>query len=595
MTKIKICGLKREEDINYINEALPDYVGFVFAKSKREVTKVRAKELIDRLDSRVKKVGVFVNRSLEEVNEIADYCNLDVVQLHGEESPDYCQKIEKETWKALRVKDEDSLERVKEYEGKVELFLLDAYDKNAHGGTGKKFNWDLLETLPKKFQIALAGGLNGGNIEEAIKITTPKIVDISSGVEVDGNKDEALIKKVVKKVRNSQRKFGEFGGQYVPETLMNPLKDLENSFRRAMVDPEFIKEYNYYLREYVGRETPLYYAKELTKELAGPKIYLKREDLNHTGAHKINNVIGQLLLAKRMGKTNVIAETGAGQHGVATATIAALFNMKCRVFMGEEDIERQKMNVFRMELLGAEVVPVSSGTGTLKDATNEAIREWVKEAKDTFYVIGSVVGPHPYPTMVRDFQKIIGEETKRQILTKEGRLPNAIVACVGGGSNAMGIFHEFVEDKEVKLYGVEAGGRGISTGLHAAAFKGKKGVFHGMKTYLLQDEEGQIIPAHSISAGLDYPGVGPEHSFLYDIKRAKYESITDDEALEGFKLLTRVEGIIPALESSHAVAYAVKLAKEMKRDEIMVINISGRGDKDLNSVMEYLKVGEVNE
>ncbi len=383
-------------------------------------------------------------------------------------------------------------------------------------------------------------------------------------------------------------KFGKFGGQYVAETLMEPLRELREAFDKYKNEEEFVKEYNYYLKEYVGRETPLYFAEKLTEKLGGAKIYLKREDLNHTGAHKINNVIGQILLAKRMGKKKVIAETGAGQHGVATATGAALFGMECEVFMGAEDMERQKINVFRMELLGAKVTKVTSGTATLKDATNEAIRQWVSRVEDTFYVIGSVVGPHPYPTMVRDFQKIIGIEAKKQILDKEGRLPDAIVACVGGGSNAMGLFYDFVPNEDVKIYGVEAAGLGIESGQHAAAFEGKEGIIHGMKTYLLQDKDGNITPAHSISAGLDYPGVGPEHAHLHESKRVNYVSITDEEALEGFKLLTLEEGIMPALESSHAIAFGSKLAKEMGKDEILIVNLSGRGDKDIHTVAEYL-------
>lgn len=383
-------------------------------------------------------------------------------------------------------------------------------------------------------------------------------------------------------------KFGKYGGQYTAETLMKPLEELEKEFNKYKNDEEFVREYNYYLKNYVGRETPLYFAEKLTKKCGGAKIYLKREDLNHTGAHKINNVIGQILLAKRMGKKKVIAETGAGQHGVATATGAALFGMECEVFMGAEDIERQKLNVFRMELLGAKVTPVTSGTSTLKDATNEAIRQWVARVENTFYIIGSVVGPHPYPTIVRDFQKIIGEEIKKQILEVEGKLPEALVACVGGGSNAMGMFYDFIEDKEVKIYGVEAAGYGIETGKHAAAFQGQEGVIHGMKTFLLQDKDGNITPAHSISAGLDYPGVGPEHAYLHSIGRVNYVSVTDDEALEGFKILTLEEGIMPALESSHAIAYAMKLAPTMKKDEILVVNLSGRGDKDIHTVASHL-------
>ncbi len=393
-------------------------------------------------------------------------------------------------------------------------------------------------------------------------------------------------------------RFGKFGGQYVPESLMNPLKAMEKAFKEAMEDESFLEEYRYYLKQYVGRPSPLYFASRLTEKYGKAKIYLKREDLNHTGAHKINNVLGQILLAKRMGKTKVIAETGAGQHGVATATGAALFGMECRVFMGKEDIERQSLNVFRMKLLGAEVVEVTSGTSTLKDATNEAIREWVRCAEDTFYIIGSVVGPHPYPTMVRDFQRIIGDETKEQILEQEGRLPNRIYACVGGGSNAIGIFHPFIDDKGVELIAAEAGGLGVATGKHAVVLsdevKAHIGVFQGMKTALLADGDGNIIPAHSISAGLDYPGIGPEHAHLNDTNRARYEVITDKEALDSFELLSQVEGIIPALESAHAVALAVKEIETTSKEDIIVINISGRGDKDTHTVMAYYEQGKTN-
>ncbi|WP_073341296.1 tryptophan synthase subunit beta [Caldanaerobius fijiensis] len=386
-------------------------------------------------------------------------------------------------------------------------------------------------------------------------------------------------------------RFGIFGGQYVPETVMNALIELEREYNAAKNDEKFMEEYRYYLREYSGRPTPLYYAENLTASLGGAKIYLKREDLNHTGAHKINNVLGQILLAKRMGKKRVIAETGAGQHGVATATGAAMFGMKCEIFMGEEDIRRQALNVFRMKLLGAKVTSVRSGTGTLKDAVNEAIRNWVTHVEDTFYVMGSVVGPHPYPTIVRDFQRIIGDETRAQILEKEGRLPDYVIACVGGGSNAMGIFHPFFEDKEVKLIGVEAAGQGIDTDKHAATMaRGSVGVIHGMKTMLLQDKEGQIMPVYSISAGLDYPGVGPEHAYYKEIGRAEYVSATDREALDAFVKLSRTEGIIPALESSHAVAYALKLAPKLSKDKIIIVNLSGRGDKDVETVAKVLGV-----
>ena len=384
-------------------------------------------------------------------------------------------------------------------------------------------------------------------------------------------------------------RFGIFGGQYVPEILMKALIQLEEEYLNAIKDEKFMDEYRYYLKDYSGRETPLYFANNLTQKLGGAKIYLKREDLNHTGAHKINNALGQVLLAKRMGKKRIIAETGAGQHGVATATVAAMFGMKCEVFMGEEDIKRQHLNVVKMNMLGANVVSVKSGTATLKDATDEAIRNWVENVDTTYYVVGSVVGPHPYPTIVRDFQRIIGDETKKQILKKEGRLPDYLVACVGGGSNAMGMFYPFINDTQVKLVGVEAGGLGLDTNKHAATItKGSHGIIHGMMTYLLQDEDGQIMPVYSISAGLDYPGVGPEHAYLKEIGRANYVPITDKEAVKAFMLLCGTEGIIPAIESSHALAEAIKMAPTFSKDKIIVVNLSGRGDKDVDSICRYL-------
>jgi len=380
-------------------------------------------------------------------------------------------------------------------------------------------------------------------------------------------------------------RYGNFGGRYVPETLMSALYQLEQDYRTYAADPTFQAELKYYLEHYSGRPTPLYFAERLTKYLDGPKIYLKREDLNHTGAHKINNTIGQALLALHTGKKRVIAETGAGQHGVATATVAARFGLECTVFMGEEDMRRQALNVFRMRMLGAEVVPATSGTRTLKDATNEAIRHWVEHVEDTYYIIGSVVGPHPYPMIVRDFQRIIGDETRSQMLAMEGRLPDAVVACVGGGSNAMGMFYPFLEDVAVQLIGVEAAGLGVDTTHHAASIgRGRPGILHGSLTYLLQDEFGQVTPAHSISAGLDYPGIGPEHAWLHDSKRASYVPITDQEALDAFYLLSRREGIIPALESAHAVAQVIKMAPTQSESDLVVINLSGRGDKDVEQI-----------
>lgn len=390
-------------------------------------------------------------------------------------------------------------------------------------------------------------------------------------------------------------RFGQFGGRYVPETLMNALNELEEAYNTYSKDPEFQAELRYLLDKYSGRPTSLYYAERLTKKLGGAKIYLKREDLNHTGAHKINNTLGQGLLAKRMGKTKIIAETGAGQHGVASATVAALLGMECKVFMGEEDTKRQQLNVFRMQLLGAEVVPVMSGTRTLKDACNETLRYWVSNVDDTYYILGSVTGPHPYPKMVRDFQRIIGDEAREQMLKEEGRLPDYVVAAVGGGSNAIGIFYPFVEDESVKLIGVEAAGKGVETEEHAATMtKGRHGVFQGSLSYVLQDEYGQVQPAHSISAGLDYPGIGPEHAYLKDSGRAKYVPITDAEALEALQLLSRTEGILPALESAHAIAQTIKLAPTLDKEEIIVVNLSGRGDKDVEAIMGYLG-GESNE
>lgn len=383
--------------------------------------------------------------------------------------------------------------------------------------------------------------------------------------------------------------FGIYGGRFVPETLMQAIQDLEMEYKRAKADSSFQNELHELLQDFVGRETPLYFAKNLTKQMKGAKIYLKREDLNHTGAHKINNSLGQVLLAVRMGKRKIVAETGAGQHGVATATACALLNLECIIFMGAEDIRRQQLNVFRMELLGAKVVSVESGSATLKDAVNEAMRYWVTNVEDTHYILGSVMGPHPFPMIVRDFQSVIGIETKQQFFEKEGKLPEAIVACIGGGSNAMGMFYPFIKDEEVCLYGVEAAGEGINTGKHAASLTlGKPGVLHGARMYLLQDEDGQIKEAHSISAGLDYPGVGPEHSYLKDKDRVQYESITDDEALEALQILCQLEGIIPALESSHAVAHALKLAPTMSLDEALVICLSGRGDKDVETVRARL-------
>ena len=386
-------------------------------------------------------------------------------------------------------------------------------------------------------------------------------------------------------------RFGIYGGRFVAETLMPLIKDVESAYEAARIDPDFIAKLDYYLKYYVGRPSPLYFAERMTEHLGGAKIYFKRDELNHTGAHKINNTMGQILLAKRMGKKRIIAETGAGQHGVATATVCALFDLPCVVYMGATDIQRQAPNVFRMKLLGAEVVPVTSGSATLKDAMNETLRDWVAHVDDTFYIIGTVAGPHPYPAMVRDFQSVIGTEVRQQILELEGRLPNSLVACIGGGSNAMGLFHPFLDEASVDIFAVEAAGEGIETGRHAASLSaGRPGVLHGNRTYLLQDDDGQITEAHSISAGLDYPGIGPEHSWLHDVGRVNYVSATDQEALDAFQLCSRIEGIIPALEPAHALAHVMRVAGDLPADHLLVMSMCGRGDKDVFTVAEALGV-----
>lgn len=618
-TSVKICGLQSVEVLKSMINLPVDYVGFVFAKSKRQVSGSQAAEMAGVLKtwqsgSIPESVGVFVNPSMEELQAILGEVRLDILQLHGSESPAYCREIKDrfgvKIFKAFSVKSDGKLHgdlEVSAYDGAVDGILLDTYDPHYGGGSGVAFAWDQaapfqLWAKQRGIPFLAAGGLHSGNVGDLIALMSPDGVDVSSGVESEGVKDIAKIAAFVERVKGNMTqnkqvpdehgRFGPFGGRYVPETLMNALIELEESYRKVQDDPEFQAEIDYLLKQYSGRETPLYYAERLTEHLGGAKIYLKREDLNHTGAHKINNAIGQAILAKRMGKRKVIAETGAGQHGVATATVAALLGLECKVFMGEEDTKRQQLNVFRMKLLGAEVVPVLSGTRTLKDACNEALRYWVSHVHDTFYILGSATGPHPYPMMVRNFQRIIGDETRRQILQAEGRLPDMLVAAVGGGSNAIGMFYPFVEDTDVKLVGVEAAGKGVDTEFHAATMtKGTKGVFQGSMSYLLQDAHGQVQPAHSISAGLDYPGIGPEHSYLKDIERAKYYPITDQEALDALQLLSRLEGIIPALESAHAVAQVVKLTPEMNKDDIIVICLSGRGDKDVESIMAYTEGG----
>ena len=605
MTKIKICGLSRPEDIKAVNEAEPDFAGFVIEvpKSRRNVSAGQVRELAKGLAKQIQAVGVFVNASVELVAGLLNDGTLAMAQLHGSEDEAYIQELRQQTDKpliqAFSIRTERDVERA--LQSSADYLLLD----QGSGGTGQCFDWSLIPELTRPF--FLAGGLGASNLSEAISRVKPWAVDLSSSLETEGRKDPAKIQAAVKLVREietiglggrrtgdnrrnemSKGRFGIHGGQYIPETLMNAVIELEEAYNHYKDDPEFNRELTELLNDYAGRPSRLYYAERMTKDLGGAKIYLKREDLNHTGAHKINNVLGQVLLAKKMGKTRVIAETGAGQHGVATATAAALMDMECEIFMGKEDTERQALNVYRMRLLGAKVHAVTSGTATLKDAVSETMREWTNRIADTHYVLGSVMGPHPFPTSVRDFQAVISREIKQQILEKEGRLPDAVLACVGGGSNAIGSFYHFIENPEVRLIGCEAAERGVNTAETAATIAtGRLGIFHGMKSYFCQDEYGQIAPVYSISAGLDYPGVGPEHAHLYDIGRAQYVPVTDDEAVDAFEYLSRTEGIIPAIESAHAVAYARKLAPTMGKDQIIVVTISGRGDKDCAAIARY--------
>lgn len=595
MTKVKICGLMQPEHIKAAGQA--DAVGFVFAPSKRRVTIEQAAELAKHVPVGVEKIGVFVNESLEEIERTVRQVPLTMVQVHGEESDELIQAISVPVVQAFSVRTAADVGKLNQ--SIADFVLVDAPGTEFRGGSGHVFDWSLLEGASiDHSRLIVAGGLNPENVAVAIDQTKPFMVDVSSGVETEGVKDAMKIERFIQKAKGDSMQetiektgfFGKYGGQFVPETLMKAVKELEDSYAEAKDDPEFQKEYAHYLKEYVGREQPLTYAKRLTETWGGPKVYLKREDLNHTGAHKINNAIGQALLAMRMGKRKIVAETGAGQHGVATATVCALFDLDCVIFMGEEDIKRQQLNVFRMKLLGARVESVTKGSSTLKDAVNEALRYWVTNVEDTHYLIGSALGPHPFPTMVRDFQSVIGEETKRQIMVHEGRLPDTILACVGGGSNAIGMFYPFLKDAAVRLIGVEAAGEGVETEKHAATMtKGTEGVLHGAFMKLLQSESGQVLEAHSVSAGLDYPGIGPEHAHLADIGRVEYKAITDEEALEAVISFSRLEGIIPALETAHAISQAEKTAKEMTKDEILIICVSGRGDKDIATYAEKLE------
>ena len=605
MIRVKICGIMDEVHALAAANAGADFIGMVFAPSRRQISPSRAKKIVTAVHATgkpVKTVGVFVNMPATEVNRIARECGLNIVQLSGNETWEYCHEIDKPIIKVVHVGQQSPAElQAIINDGMNSLskhgltVLLDTQTADTYGGTGKSFNWELARPAASCFPVLIAGGLTPQNVAGVIKMVSPWGVDISSGVETEGIKDMAKIKLFIDEARKADNAtqpehfsgyFGQFGGKFVPETLMPALEELETAYYETLNDHAFWDEFDSLSRSYSGRPTALYHAKRLSELCGGAQILLKREDMAHTGAHKINNALGQGLLAARMGKKRIVAETGAGQHGVATASVCSMLGINCVVYMGEEDIHRQALNVFRMKLCGAEVHPVSSGSRTLKDAINEAIRDWVTNVETTHYLIGSVVGPHPYPLLVRTFQSVIGIEARQQVMAAYNRLPDYIVACVGGGSNAIGIFHPFVNDRTVRFIGVEAAGRGLESGKHAATLlAGKPGVLHGAKSYLLQDTAGQVQETHSISAGLDYPGVGPEHSYYKDTKRAEYVAVNDTEALEGFHLLCKTEGIVPALESSHALFYATKLAATLDKDKIIMVNLSGRGDKDMDIIM----------
>ncbi len=601
--KLKVCGMTSGENIQAIASLKPDFLGFIFyEKSARFITSD-----IPELPKSIKKVGVFVNASESEIIDTVSKYDFQVVQLHGDESPEFCSSLQSkqsnlEIIKVFSIKDHFNFKVLKSYESVCDYFLFDTKGK-LPGGNGYSFNWNILEAYPSTKPYFLSGGIgldDVKNIHQFLKSSASKYcyaLDVNSKFETaPGLKDFNLVQQFKTQILsntstmnyniNEHGYYGEFGGAYIPEMLYPNVEELRQNYLKIMAEPDFKAEFNQLLKDYVGRPSPLYFAKRLS-ERYNTKIYLKREDLNHTGAHKINNTIGQILMAKRLGKKRIIAETGAGQHGVATATVCALMGIECVVYMGEIDIARQAPNVARMKMLGATVVPALSGSRTLKDATNEAIRDWINNPVDTHYIIGSVVGPHPYPNMVARFQAVVSEEIEWQLQDKEGRTkPDHVIACVGGGSNAAGAFYQFLNDTDVNLIAVEAAGLGVHSGESAATSAlGKEGIIHGSKTLLMQTDDGQITEPYSISAGLDYPGVGPMHANLFRTSRAEFISITDDEAMQAGLELCKLEGIIPAIESSHALA--VFKQRQFKPDDVVVLSLSGRGDKDLNTYINY--------
>ncbi len=594
MTRVKICGITRLEDAQLAIEVGADLIGLNFVPgTPRALERERAAEISAACAGRIVRVGVFRDLAAAEIGECVEQVGLDVVQLHGDESPETADQMPVPVIKALPAGN-DLQDRADRFP-KADLLL----DSPVGGGSGQGWNFSLARALVGRGRrVWIAGGLGPENAADAVRAARPHGVDASSSLESEpGIKDAARVRAFVKAVREAvapherpdeRGYFGRYGGRFVPETLLPAVEELAETYEALRDDAGFWQELASERAAYAGRPTPLYFARRMSEEL-GVRVYLKREDLAHTGAHKINNAIGQALVARRMGKSRVIAETGAGQHGVAAATACARYGLECEVYMGEEDTRRQALNVFRMELLGARVHCVTSGSRTLKDAMNEALRDWATNVRTTYYLIGSTAGPHPYPLLVRDLQAVIGEETREQILAAEGRLPDLLLACIGGGSNALGLFHPFYDDRHVRMVGVEAGGHGVEKGPHGAPLcAGTPGALHGSFSYVLQDDAGQIFEAHSISAGLDYPGVGPEHAFYKDSGRAEYVPATDEEALEAFVYLSRCEGIIPAFESAHAIAELRKRAASLPRGAIVVVNLSGRGDKDVTEARELL-------
>ena len=605
--KIKICGMKYPDNIRDLIAHSPDYVGFIFyAKSKRFVAEMDEQILKD-IPPTIKKTGVFVDEGTFAILEKVKQYQLQAVQLHGCETPDTCLKIAEsgvEVIKAFGIDEAFDFNQLLPYLDSVDYFLFDTKTPD-HGGSGLSFNWQVLEKYKFKKPYFLSGGLDLENLDQVLELNDDRLyaVDLNSCFEFEpAKKDIEKLKTAINKLRPTLKKtenmsynvnekgyYGDFGGAYIPEMLYPNVEHLRNEYLKIIYEPKFQEEFNQLLKDYVGRPSPLFLAERLSARY-GANIYLKREDLNHTGAHKINNTIGQILLAERLGKKRIIAETGAGQHGVATATVCALKGLECVVYMGEVDIERQAPNVARMKMMGATVIPAVSGSKTLKDATNEAMRDWINNPEDTHYIIGSAVGPHPYPDMVARFQSIISEETKWQLKEKTGsEQPDYVLACVGGGSNAIGMFYHFLDDDHVKLIAVEAAGLGIHSGESAATTAlGREGVLHGSRSILMQTDDGQVTEPYSISAGLDYPGIGPQHAHLFKTKRAQYVSITDKESLDAGLLLAQMEGIIPAIEPAHALAYLEKM--EFKGNETVVVCLSGRGDKDLDIYVKYFNL-----